>query len=338
MASKEQLTRLKRGVSTWNEWRAKNPMSKPDLSAADLSNMNLSQVNLSDAYLSGASFQGTNLEGANLSKSILIRTNFSRADLHEANLSRASLTRANFSSANLSQIDLSRASLSRSCFVKAELSEANLRQAYLEESDLSGANFSKANLNGVNLAKVQAFGTNFNEAILTAACLGDWSINSATQFEQIDCDYVYLRFPQQERRPISGEFAPGEFIKLFRKSADSIDLTFHNSIDWAAFAYSFKNTVLENKDSQLTVESIDKTASGVISVIVKSSGNSNKAKVHSDLMQNYEFAHKVLEKKAEQAVSGEEVTVIHSQGSINRLFDLINQLAMVENAINQKSP
>lgn len=334
MSNKEQLTRLKRGISVWNEWRAKNPMSKPDLSAADLSNMNLSGVNFNDAYLNGASFQRANLSGADLSKAILIRTNFSGADLRGANLSRASLTKTNFTNANLTQIDLSRASLSRSCFVKANLSEANLRQAYLEEADLSGANLTKANLNGVNLARSQALGANFNEAILTGSCLGDWSINSATKFEQIDCDYVYLRFPQQERRPISGEFAPGEFIKLFRKSTDNIDIVFHSGIDWAAFAYSLKNTALNNKDSELTIESIDKTGMGAISIGVKISGNNDKAKIHSQLMQHYELARKVLEKRAGQVVSGEGAKILGSKGEINRLFELVNRLALVENAMN----
>ncbi|AOY79203.1 pentapeptide repeat-containing protein [Moorena producens JHB] len=335
MASKEHLTRLKQGVRIWNDWRANNSRLKLDLSAADLSNLDLSHANLRDAYLSGANFKGANLRGADLSNATLIRTNFSEADLREANFSGASLSRTNFSAANLSEADFSWSSLGRSSLVKACLEGANLRQAYLEEADLSGANFSGANLSGTNLVKAQALSTNFNQAILTGACLENWTINSATQFEEIACDYIYLNFPQRERRPSSGEFAPGEFIKLFQKVSDSIELVFDSGVDWLGFAYSFKKLEVEQENAKLVIQSIENKGNGVVIVRVKISPDADQAKVHNDLMQGYEFAHNLLEKKLEGEVITKDQKNMQYSRDINCLIDLVNKLPIIAKLMAQ---
>ncbi|MHC5719038.1 MAG: hypothetical protein ACYTX0_44975, partial [Nostoc sp.] len=46
----------------------------------------------------------------------------------------------------------------------------------------------------------------------------DWHTNIATNLTDVICDYIYLRQGQKERRPSIGDFAPGEFAKLFQKS------------------------------------------------------------------------------------------------------------------------
>ncbi|MDF5725084.1 MAG: pentapeptide repeat-containing protein [Rhizonema sp. PD38] len=87
-------------------------------------------------------------------------------------------------------------------------------------SNLSNANFKGANLSGAVLVATQALGTNFSEATFTGACLEDWSINSATQINDVICDYIYRCQDEQERRPsdINKNFVQGEFIKLFQKA------------------------------------------------------------------------------------------------------------------------
>ncbi len=91
----------------------------------------------------------------------------------------------------------------------------------LIDADLSDANFSGTDLMGSDLSKSQVLGTNFTYATLTGACLSEWKINSATKLDNVDCHYVYLQSGKLQRHPSNGEFAPGEFMKLFQPDSDS---------------------------------------------------------------------------------------------------------------------
>ncbi|MHC5862868.1 MAG: pentapeptide repeat-containing protein, partial [Nostoc sp.] len=135
----------------------------------------------------------------------------------------------------------------------------------------------------------------------------------------IVCDYIYLHQKQQERRPSSGNFAPGEFAKLFQKSLETVDLIFRNGIDWDAFAYSFKKLEVENQGAQLDVQSIEKKGDGILVVRVAVSPDADKAKIHSEFMQGYEFAAKALEAQYQARLEDKDKV-------INQLFSSINQL------------
>jgi len=183
-----------------------------------------------------------------------------------------------------------------------------------------GTNLSEAVLRDANLNRTQALGTNFTDANFTGACLEDWNTNSYTNLDSVICDYVYLRLGLKERRPSSGSFAPGEFTKLFQKSLETIDLIFRNGVDWDAFAYSFKKVEVENQGAQLDVQSIEKKGDGILVVRVSISPDADKAKIHSDFIQGYEFAHKALEAQYQARVEDKDK-------EINRLFYLVNQLS-----------
>ncbi|MBD2295388.1 pentapeptide repeat-containing protein [Anabaena sphaerica FACHB-251] len=285
-----------------------------NLSGANLSGANLIGVNLSGANLSGANLIGVNLSGANLSWVNLSGANFSGANLSGANLIGAKLIGAKLIGTKLSEADLIGTNLS-----DADLREANLIGVNLSGANLSGTGLSGANLSGANLSRIQALNTNFTSAKLTGACIEDWHTNSATNLTDVICDYIYLIQEQQERRPSSGNFAPGEFTKLYQKSLDTVDLIFRNGIDWDAFAYSFKKIEVESLGSQLDVQSIEKKGDGVILVRISVSPDANKEKIHADFMQGYEFAHKVLEEQYQSRLEDKDK-------EINRLFYLVNQL------------
>ncbi|MGK7872364.1 MAG: pentapeptide repeat-containing protein, partial [Xenococcaceae cyanobacterium] len=114
--------------------------------------------------------------------------------------------------ANLVGVDLTGAFLN-----KADLRSANLNRANLTGTDLTSANLVNVNFTGANLSEVKAPGANFYGATLTGACIQDWEIDSATNLHDVDCDYVYLRKNQQERRPELGRFPSGGFTKMFKK-------------------------------------------------------------------------------------------------------------------------
>ncbi len=243
MATEEHLAILKQGVQVWNKWRSENTdvdadLSHADLSYADLIDANLRLANLSNANLSNANLSYANLRRADLLDADLRGADLSSADLGGANLSSANLSNAYLSSAdlggaNLSSANLSSANLSNAYLRGADLSSANLSNAYLRGADLRGADLSSADLGRTILYESKVIATNFYNVTLTGACIKDWSINSETKLDKLLCEYVYLsgeydeeedRINPEERRPIEGNFLPGEFASLYKKIIENTDL------------------------------------------------------------------------------------------------------------------
>jgi uncharacterized protein YjbI with pentapeptide repeats len=310
MANPEHLKILLRGADEWNQWREKLVQFCPDLSDANLSSTNLEYANLSSAnlrgaYLINANLRGANLEYADLRSADLFDSNLFNAYLRYANLGRANLRCADLRSANLSGTDLRSANLSgtdlRSNYLgDADLSGANLSNANLSGADLSGINLSNANLtnadlSNANLPRTQALGTNFQGAILTGACIEDWHINSNTQLEDIVCDYVYQKYRQQERRPYSGNFQPGDFTRFYQRAIETFDLIFQDGIDWKSFAVTLQtlNTArklnIEGENNQLSVRAIEKWDDGSFVIRVDVPKSIDKAEIEAEFKQKYEI-------------------------------------------------
>ena len=95
MPNDEHVAMLGRGVTVWNERRAKHD-EVPDLSQAGLRGLDLNGFDLSRADLRGADLRGTNLSGANLSGAHLGGANFFKAVLDDADLAGAFLNGAQF--------------------------------------------------------------------------------------------------------------------------------------------------------------------------------------------------------------------------------------------------
>ena len=368
MANKEQLERLRQRAHTWNEWRGNNLSTRVDLSDGDLGGVSmedekkvwlfeadLSGANLCMANLSGADFRKANLSGANLSEAnlsgaYLYKANFRGADLSGANLSKAYIERADFSRANLSGVDfngadfrmvnLSGANLSRTNLSGANLSMVDpnlvdLSKAILTKVNLQGRNFSGLELSGIDLSgatlsKIQALNTNFTGANFTGACIEDWHINSQTKLDEVKCDYVYLKYPKQERRPSdpNRNFEPGEFKALVQKALSTVDLIFRNGVDWQALLISLEKLrveanraeltvqAIENKNdgallisleklrveadgAELTVQAIENKNDGTFVVRVNVHPDADKAAVENFVKQEYEIALKVIEARYE---------------------------------------
>jgi uncharacterized protein YjbI with pentapeptide repeats len=255
MANQHHLEILHQGAVTWNQWRSKQLEIIPDLRGAILNNANLSGINLSYAKLSYAKLIGANLSDANLISSSLTGADLIAADLNCANLSGAKLSYANLSSANL-----------------------------------SGANLSDA-----MLAATQALATNFKGAILTGACIEYWNINSYTKLDEIICDYVYQQHHQQERRPSSGNFQPGDLTRLYQRAIETLDLIFQDGIDWKSFAVTLQtlNTEqklnIEGENNQLSVRAIEKRDDGSFVIRVDVPKLIDKADIEAEFRQKYEI-------------------------------------------------
>ena len=286
-----------------------------NLFEADLRGVNLEGVNLFEADLRGVNLEGANLEGADLRGANLEGADLRGADLFKADLSETDLFEADLNGADLRIADFREADLSG-----ANLRRADLRRADLFETNLSGADLFEADLSEAKLKMVQALATNFDSVTLTGACIEDWVINSQTNLDDINCDYVYLKEGQQERRPSdpNRNFEAGEFAKLAAKSTETVDLIFREGVNWRAFAYSFKKAQVLNKDTPLAIQSIENKGDGVVLIKVNVPQNTDKDKIESDFWQGYEFANKTLKEQY-------KARLLDKDKHINQLFYLMNQ-------------
>ncbi|NEO92350.1 MAG: pentapeptide repeat-containing protein [Moorea sp. SIO3G5] len=215
----------------------------------------------------------------------------------------------------------------------ANLRGANLNKANLKLADLSEATLEDANLKWANLTEAQAVGTDFSHTYFTGACLEAWNIESSTKLEDVDCQFVYLlenpepRTDNRERRPSSGEFQPGEFTKLFQEILNTVDLIFLNGVDWKAFSAAFKKVQVENEDTELAIQSIENKGDGVVVVKVSVPPDTNKEKIHSEFIQNYELALKAVEEKykAELKAKDDQIVIYREQSA--NLWDIIKREA-----------
>ncbi|MDJ0601058.1 MAG: pentapeptide repeat-containing protein, partial [Crocosphaera sp.] len=267
-------------------------------------------TNYFKANLTDADFTSATLKNTNFNQAILTCTCFK--DTVKLNLARAGNTiLANptvrdllINPSNGSGINLFKASLRG-----ANLESANLQEANLTQADISEASFKYANLKHTNLTEVNAVKTNFSDATLTGACVENWNIDTTTILDNVDCQYVYLLNNKKERSPSSGEFQGNEFSKLFEEVFDTVDLIFRNGIDWRAFLSAMNKVQVQNEETPLEVQSIEKKGDGVFVVKVHVPPDADKEKLHEQLVQKYEQEKKELEAeyKSKLAIKNTEI-------------------------------
>ena len=277
------------------------------------------------AATGGTSFRNADLTDANFTEAILKSTDFRTANLtrtcfrNTEKLDRARVGKSILADTRVRELLVTGNGYKKS-YVNANLQGANLTGVNLNEANLKQANLSEAtlhqaNLESANLNETQALATDFTEAYFTGACLEGWNIDANTKLDRVDCRFVYLlEYPKsgsgdRERRPSSGEFAPGEFTKLFEEVLNTIDLIFRNGIDWKAFAAAFKQLQVENEGTELTIQSIENKGDGVIVVKVSVPPDANKEHIHKNFTQSYELMVARLEDKDKQITFLEGVVI-----------------------------
>jgi len=191
-------------------------------------------------FMGGTSFKGADLTGANFTAAQLKSANFNRSGQQSTCLTHVCWK-------NAQKLDFARAGTSNlwhpsvrqlltTCnginqsYPGIDLSHANLNGvqlngANLKEVNLSGATLQGADLQYANLTKTLAIGADFTGAYLTGACLESWNIDSTTQLQNVDCQFVFLREQpdasgSRDRRPHNPEqvFADADFETLFQGS------------------------------------------------------------------------------------------------------------------------
>lgn len=165
----------------------------------------------------------------------------------------------------LRKTDLSKTDLRKNNLCDLDCERANLGEANLSDANLQNADLSEANVHKANLKALRALNTKFNNATFTGACIEDWNINSETSFKGVNCKHIFLKqgiSEYEERRPSSGSFASGDFVKLVQKSISTVDLIFRKGINWEAFAHSLQKLQAKTKSDELDIQAIENKGDG----------------------------------------------------------------------------
>jgi uncharacterized protein YjbI with pentapeptide repeats len=191
-----------------------------------------------------------------------------------------------------------------------------------EAQDFTGLNFDgaslqRANLRGANLSQIQALDADFSGAILTDACLEGWNINQNTRFKGVKCEWIYLKNNQQERKPDSGKFKEGEFEQWLTELENTIDLIFHQGLNWKAFAFSLAQTAINQDGLDLSRFSIQNQGTDTTVVKLGVFPDANKAQIHEDFTKIYAQSVKLIEDKYQLVLQAKE-------DEIERLRELLN--------------
>ncbi|MBW4505046.1 MAG: pentapeptide repeat-containing protein [Scytonematopsis contorta HA4267-MV1] len=314
------------------------------------------EISVSFAACGGTSFRNANLTDANFTEAFLKST-----DLREANLARAcfnqtqELNCARLGSTYLQQTELREVLVTGigadKNFGYKDIRGVNLQGANLTDASFIGTNLSEANLQDADLSRAklaltQLDGTDFTSAILTGACIEDWNINSTTNLDNVICDYIYLKQNQQERRPSSGNFAPGEFTKLFQKVLETVDLIFADGIDWKAFFLSFQELRAKYGEENLSVQAIEKKSGNAFVIRLEVPPETDKAEVEKETKELYEAKLKILESQYRAQLQIKDGQIENFQSQIieyrqnnTKLIETIQILAArpIQNIIDVKA-
>lgn len=149
MANEQQLNLILGEHDAWNEWRARNPLDKPDFRGADLSLFDFRGFGLADADFRSAIIRGARFEGAQLTAAT-----FAGADASRANFKGAHLGNADFSTC-----DLSRASFYGASLLGANFTGANLFTTAFRDARCRGTVFADVDLETtIGLAEINHVG------------------------------------------------------------------------------------------------------------------------------------------------------------------------------------
>jgi hypothetical protein len=122
-----------------------------------------------------------------------------------------------------------------------------------------------------------------------------WRSISDFRRRSIVCSYVYQKNNQQERRPSSGNFQPGDFTRLYQRAIETLDLIFQDGIDWKSFAATLQtlNTEqklnIEGENNQLSVRAIEKRDDGSFVIRVDIPKSIDKAEIEAEFKKKYEI-------------------------------------------------
>lgn len=227
-----------------NGWGGSTQFAFATLKNVDFSHADLKYARFKDAIIEGCQFH----HAKNSDLSITDTTPLEVSKVRKLMMTGA-ISDKNFANLDLRGLD----------FSGLDLHEFNFANA-----NLSFANFSGCNLKNANLSEVNAVGTCFNETQMTGACIKNWNIDTRTELNNIECDYVFLAENQQQRNPPEDVFATGEFSKLYQHVADTIDFIVHSRAELEALSTAIEMIRVEADNEEIFVQSIERKENSIV--------------------------------------------------------------------------
>lgn len=260
--NKKHLKVFRRGVTSWNKWRDKNPDVIPELTGIQLDTVDLNGINLSNADLRGAT-----LKNVSLNNSVLENANLEAADLKHISFLFSDLSNSNFSNANLKYIKLNNSKLIKSKFYKATLNKisfvfANLNDVDFSNTKIVGVDFRESNCNraifdNAFICNCLVYGASFWECSFKQVELESISISKSKTEDELDKMFEIdnIEFAQSIflQRNSYNEFK--NIVNRFHHEEEIIDISNiliekYSSYDYNRKIYKFSYDFDSNQNKQ----------------------------------------------------------------------------------------
>lgn len=267
-------------------------------------NADLTESNFSNATLKSTDFRGAKLRrtcwynAKQLECSRLENTYLEVPVIRSLVVSKEAVG-VNFDHLNMSGLDLEGAILSECSFISSDLSETNLHN-----TDLSRA----------KLVKSQLYASDLSGSCLTGAFIQDWAISTDTDFDNIQCDYIYMRLPTESnpdawRKPDNrnetfkeNDFS--DFIAPIVKTLDfyrqpnidprhitdpfkTLDLYHHHGIDPSAASIALKQVAKNHPDTILKIVALEGRGNEKIRLQAVVSGDASQSDLSEEYFRQY---------------------------------------------------
>ena len=275
------------------------------------------------------------LGSTQFAKATLSDCDFSDADLKHARFNNATLQRCKFKHAKNAHLALTRNTplefkKVRELVVNGRLidddfkglnlqgldfSALDLQSVNFASCNLSFADFNHADLRGADLTETTALGTRFSHCQLTGACIGHWNIDSRTQLDGIDCQFVYLKKTDpSERNPLTGEFIAGEFSKLYQQIADTLDFVAHNRNQYEAIITAI-NTIKEQGCEGLYVQNVERKDEAIV-IRAKVPPEFDRNAVYTHIQQESLVPIRLLETRHKRALLEKDISYLERESAL----------------------
>lgn len=229
-----------------------------------------------------------------------------------------------------------------------DFSGLNLAVADFTDCDLTGASFNGVDLTAAKLTRAVLLGVDLSNARLTGASIGHWNIDKLTQFDDIDCEYVYLDEACKERHPATGQFRPGEFAKLYQEIAHTVDFLIENSIQMEALLRTLEKLRASYDDEDIAqVQKVERKGEAYkVSVEVPAELEDILRK---ELREEYDQKLQLLEHQHQAKLLQKDVQhlqqvneILSSQRDdqkkmLDRAFDALNSPTTIHNTLEAKA-